>query len=71
MNVNSNLSGFLKRNSFPNMNSKNCQWCNDEYKRGTFHETSKDEEASAEIRCSVLNHQIQKDSEEGMYFFSG
>ena len=59
MNIKSNLSGFLKRNSFPSVNSKTCQWCTDEYTRGTFHEASKDEEASAEIGCSALNHQIQ------------
>ena len=69
MNVKSNLFGFLKRNSFPSVNSKTCQWCTHEYKRGTFHKASKDEEASDEIGCSVLDHQIKKDSEEGMYYF--
>ena len=68
MNVKSNLSGFLKRNLFPSMNSKTCKWCTDAYRRGTFHETSKDEEASAEIRCSVLN-QIQKRFRGGHAFF--
>jgi len=58
MNVKSNLSGCLKGNSFTSMNSKTFQWCTDECKRGTFHETVKDEEASAEIGFSVLNHQI-------------
>ena len=70
MNVKYNLSGFLKRNLFPCMNSKTCQWCTVECKRGNFHKTPKDEEASAEIGCSVLNHQIQKRFRGGMHSFS-
>ena len=61
MNAKSHLFGFLKRNSVPIMNCKTCQWCTGEYKRGNNHDTSKDEEASAEIGFSVLNYQIQKD----------
>jgi len=70
MNVEWNLSDFLKRNSFTSMNSKTWQWRTGEYKRGTFHENSKDEEAPVGIGCIILNHQFQRDSEEDMYSFS-
>ena len=70
MNVKSNLFGFLKRHSFPSMNSKICQWCTDEYKRGSFHEASKEEGASAEMGVVYLTTNFEKDSNEGMYSFS-
>ena len=69
MNRKSNFSGVLKRISSPSMNSKTCQCCTDEYKRGTFHGTSKDEEASAETGCCLLNHHIQKGFRGGHVFF--
>ena len=69
MNAKSHLSRCLKKNSFPSMNSKTCQWCTGEYKRGNNHETSKDEKASSEIGFSVLSHQIHKGFRGGHAFF--